>query len=992
MTTSRALTLQFYRCKAFALLTALFFSSFFNLHAQGWDKYFGGNKEDLGHAVIQTSDLGYLLIGYSESFANGPDQDLDVYAVKTDVDGTVVWEKTFDPGFTEFARSVVQTPDEGFLIAGEVSFDAVNGPFEGLLIKVSRDGKQEWVKTFSYPEEGIVGVRVNDIVLAPDGGYLMAGYVQYEDVDDDILLIKTDAEGEQEWVQFIDSGRDEQAEAAAVMGDGFVITGREDSPFPPPITFGTDIVTYRVDAAGSVLWEARVATLEEEAGNDVLVDGQGRAVVAGFIGNNRNVGIWRYDDSGALADSVVVDFFGQSDAANAIIPGPDGGYVIGGSTEVNGANVDMLIAAFDASLNLEWFNNNGDDFNTDEALGIAPTSRGGYVMVGSSGSLLNFVNDVVLTLTDANGLIHSNYIRGKVFHDIDLACDMDPGEPALKGWLVRATNAMDNEVFYSATDENGRFEIRVDTGDYILEALPLNAYWETCLPNGVNIVFEDTYDDITVNFPIQAVIPDCPLMQVDVSTPFLSNCTNIEYTVAYENTGTGDAEAGAMVSLTFDPLLTFESASLPFVVEDGVYQFDLGSVPYNEGGSFTVSTQMACEGIVEGQAAYVSARIFPDSTCLPLDPNWNGASVGVDGLCKQEEGVIEFGVSNTGTAAMSAARDFFIVEEDLVVFLTQPFELGPLEDTVVALPATGATYRIVAEQVEGHPGSLFPTKAVEGCGTNDEGTYSTGFVTQWPENDADPAASVHVDEIFEEQPEVYMTAHPKGLRDSVITAETALTYRIFFRNIGEDTLTRAVIRDTLPEELDITTVTLGASSHPVDFEVYHTGVIKATFNGLQLPVAAEGVSTSDYAYLEFQVRQRPGNSAGTVINNRAQVIFDYYAPVETNLTHHVIEALDYGALLEAIPVDIDVPDWAENATIKVYPNPASAFITLEVVGIQGAHSYQFTLLNMNGQPVRQKEVDGAQCIIHREGLPAGSYIYLVRADGEKVAAGTLIIR
>lgn len=956
------------------------------LSAQGWEKYFGGPNEDLGHAVIQTSDLGYLLVGYSESFGTPMNQDLNIYVVKTDVDGTTIWQRTYDPGITEFGRAALQTPDEGFLIAGEASFLAVNGPFQGFLLKIGPDGKEEAFTTYSEP--GVRSIRINDLIEA-ETGYLLIGYAEYEDKDDDILLIKVDENGQEEWKKIMDSGRGERANAAALVEGGYIITGREDSPFPPPITFGGDIVVYRVDSEGETVWKQVVATLEDSAGNDVVVDQAGNIVVAGFIGNNRDVGLWKYDQQGAKLDSVVVDFFGQSDEANAIIIGHDGSYIIGGSTEVDGANVDKLIASFSTDLNLQWANNTGDRINTDEALGIAPASNGGYVLIGSTGSLLNFVNRMVLTLTDAQGQIHSNRIRGRVFHDLDEACDFDVSEPRLEGWIVRATG--ENGTFFGFSDEDGRFNILVDTGAYVVEALVKNPYWSSCLPNGVNIVFDELYDDININFPMKAEVIDCPLMQVDVSTPFLANCTDIQYTIAYENIGTGPSNGDTKVELTLDPALTFESASLPFTLENDVYTFELGSVPYNEGGSFVVNTQMACSGIVQGQAAYVVAHIFPDTLCLAPDPDWTGASVTVDGQCDGDGETVEFRISNMGAAAMDMERTFFVVEEDLM-FLTQPFNLDVDEETPIELPATGATYRIIAEQVEGHPGNSFPTKAVEGCGTDTEGSYSTGFVTQWPEDDASAAISVHVDEVLGTPEAVYMGAHPKGWQDSLITAETELTYRVFFRNIGTDSLTRVVVRDTLPEELDISTITFGASSHPIETEVYHTGVVKVTFNNLELPVNSDGSSTLDYAYYEYRIKQKPGNPQGTVIENDAFIIFDYYPPQRTNTTRHVIDAPTYSDLLETIPVPVKAPEWASQAEVLAYPNPATDHITLEVKGLQGQHELDFLLLNMNGQRLRHIRNHDHQCTFDRKGMPAGNYIYLVRSEGQQVAAGTLIIR
>mgnify|MGYP006267121813 CR=1 FL=1 len=957
------------------------------LAAQGWERIYGGNSEDYGEVIIPTSDWGFLMVGYSESFANGFDQDFDIYVVKTDVDGEIVWQRTYDPAFHEIGKAALELDNGHFLIAADVSSQSNAGPFSLMLLEINADGMMQDSVSFSI--EGIPSLRANDMVATPDGGLLIVGAADYlQAKDDDILLLKISPSRTLEWHKVIDSGVGEQANAVARAGDDYVLTGRVRGEIPPPDGFGSDIVTYRVDNTGEVIWERKIITEYDEAGNDILVDDEGNIVITGFTNQGPDLITWKYDGGGEALNSEWFNFFGKGNVGESIIESPEGGYVIAGYTELNDSNVNQLILGLDKELNLLWSNDNGDVNTTDIALEVARAKSGGYVMTGWSGSSGLFVTHMTLMKTDNQGQISSNFIRGQVFHDLDIACDLDPGEPRLKGWIVRATG--EEETYYSVTDEQGRYRIRVDSGSYLVEALPRNDYWESCFLGGVNIGFNQIYDTVSLDFPLKANYIDCPLMEVDVSTPFLSNCTDIDYTVHYANEGTGDTNGEARVEVELDPSLTFESASLPFTFEGGQYVFELGNVPYNSEGSFVINTSMACDNIIEGQSALVTARIYPDTLCSPADPGWNGASVSVAGLCENNENV-SFRLANTGDAAMAAVKNYFIVEEDLM-FLSDGFDLDQDQDTVINLPANGATYRIIAEQVDGHPGNNFPTIAVEGCGTDEEGGYSTGYVAQWPENDGDAAVSIHADEILEAVPDVALVAHPKGWQDSIITAETELTYRVYFRNITQDSVVRVVVRDTLPGALDISTVTFGASSHPATFDIYDTGVVKATFENLVLPQESTGASSEDYAYFEYRVAQKPDNPVGTVIENNALVIYDYAVPVYTEPTRHVVDAPDYDELLDVIPVDIEEPEWAAGVEVVAFPNPATEFVTLQVRGLQGQHELTFTLMNLNGQPVRYLKKNNHQCTFSRANMPAGSYIYQVRADGQPIAAGTLIIR
>lgn len=953
--------------------------------AQGWEKSFGGNKEDQGLAVIQTADLGYLVIGYSESFPSFQDQDIDVYAVKTDVDGTLVWEETFDDGFTEYANAVLQAPDGAYLIAGEISFQSSSGPFEAYLLKISEQGKKQWHRSYSDPSAH--SLRINDIVAAPDGGYLLVGMAVYSspNSNEDIFLLKVDENGDEQWRKIFGTTRGEEARAAIAFENGYVLCGTEDNPQPPPIAFGGDMVVYRLDAEGETIWKRSVSTLEEEAGNDIVATQDGNFVIAGFSGNNPDVALWKYDGQGNQLWESIDDVFGGGDAANSIIELPDGSLVIAGLTEVSGVNTDFLIGKYAPGGGLMWFNHTGDVINADEAQSIAPTHDGGYVITGSAGLFLTFVNDMVLTLTDGNGDIYTNYIRGKVFYDQNENCLLNPTEPPFSGWLVRARG--EDQTYFGSTGADGNYIIRVDTGNYVVEAIPINSYWESCSPNGVNLTLTNFYDTTTVNFPIKSTNVVCPYMEVDVSTPFLAPCTEVVYTVSYANNGTTDAQS-AYVELSLDDELSLAGASLPFTFDGQLYTFELGDVPFNSSGSFTVNTLMACEGIAMGQAGLVMAHIYPDTICTAPDPNWDGASIIVEGQCVNDS--LDFRIRNIGQEPMSESKNYFIVEEDVVVFLQQ-FQLNPDQEVPVRFKGDGATYRVVAEQSEGHPGNSYPTVAIEGC-VEDGQPYSTGFLGQFPEDELNPSVSIQVNEVMADMQEVALLRHPKGLRDSVIAADMDITYRFVFRNLGNDTISRVVIRDTLPTALDPGAVIPGASSHPYSLEVYHTGVIKLTFDDIQLPMDPSGNEPASYGFVELRLGQKPGNPLGTVVENRGTVIFDYYPPIQTNAVRHVIEVDSLEVLIDFLPTDIAEPGAEPGLRVKAYPNPFVDFVTLEVEGWPAGKKLEFTLFNANGQLIQYDEVREGAYTFRRRAMPAGTYFYSLKSEGKLVGSGSLIVR
>lgn len=81
-----------------------------------WTKTYGGPGNDVGNSVKQTSDGGYIIAGYTDSYGVGGQ---DVWLLKTDINGDTLWTKTYGGSCNDRANSVQQTFDGGYIIAGE---------------------------------------------------------------------------------------------------------------------------------------------------------------------------------------------------------------------------------------------------------------------------------------------------------------------------------------------------------------------------------------------------------------------------------------------------------------------------------------------------------------------------------------------------------------------------------------------------------------------------------------------------------------------------------------------------------------------------------------------------------------------------------------------------------------------------------------------------------------------------------------------------------
>ena len=196
---------------------------------------YGTAGEDFANSMIQTNDGGYVIAG--SGFAN---------LVKTDSNGNQQWTNTYGV----WATSIVETTDGGYAIAGWThSFGA--GGADACLIKTDSAGNMVWNKTYGGASDDLVG----SVVETDEGGYAIAGSSGSAGIWSDAWLIKTDGSGNHQWNKTYGGASNDHASSVVQTNDGgYAIAG-----------YTWSIVAYKD------FWLAKVAPTEYTPAVDVTI-------------------------------------------------------------------------------------------------------------------------------------------------------------------------------------------------------------------------------------------------------------------------------------------------------------------------------------------------------------------------------------------------------------------------------------------------------------------------------------------------------------------------------------------------------------------------------------------------------------------------------------------------------------------------------------------------------------------------------------------------
>ena len=343
-------------------------------------KTFGGENEDVGYSVQQTTDGGYIIVGYTNSYGSG---SYDVLLLKTDSDGNELWMQTYGEGYDDKGYSI-ETVDDGFVIAG-YTYSFNSNSYDMLLIKTNMFGDVLWSRTYGGTGTD-KGYSVQK-TFNPDG-FIVTGYSEAESTGFDMFLVKTDPEGNQEWSKTYGStGIDKGYSVQQTSDGGFILSGVTTGEF------GFDVRVIKTYPNGDVDWNKVFGNTLNDIGFSVDQTDDG-FIVVGYteifgsgdedilllkINNDGNQGWERTFGGNGIDHGYTVNMI-------------DGGFMIIGFTESFGAgNKDVWLIKTNTNGNQEWERTFGGN-NIDHGYSVEETDDDGFIITGYTKSEDNNVD------------------------------------------------------------------------------------------------------------------------------------------------------------------------------------------------------------------------------------------------------------------------------------------------------------------------------------------------------------------------------------------------------------------------------------------------------------------------------------------------------------------------------------------------------------------------------------------------------------------------
>lgn len=350
----------------------------------------GGTGSDISSSSIQTNDGGFIFTGSTNSFGAGLN---DIYVIKVDNSGNIVWTRTIGGPDSDIAPSIIQTSDNGFVLTGSTtSFGA--GQTDLVVVKLSSTGILTWFKTIG----GVNSETGSSICETSDGGFAVSGHTSsYGAGADDIYVLKFNASGNLQWNKVIGGGALERTYSIITSNDGgYVVCGQTQS-------YGAganDAILLKIDINGNLQWCKTFGTSQGEVATRVIQSVDGGFVITCHTGQNQtNQCLAKVNSSGEVQWQNYITAASGFGTNMSCIQSLDSGFLMSGFTNLGAGSRDFYLAKFNMAGTFQWMKTIGST-GFDIATSLIQSSDGSITISGYTNSYGSGNNDMYIVKLD----------------------------------------------------------------------------------------------------------------------------------------------------------------------------------------------------------------------------------------------------------------------------------------------------------------------------------------------------------------------------------------------------------------------------------------------------------------------------------------------------------------------------------------------------------------------------------------------------------------
>lgn len=361
-----------------------------------WQRTIGGTNHDQSNCIIMTNDGGFAAAGYTYSFAAGYE---DMYIVKCTASGSILWTKTIGGVNSDAARSIIQTSDGGYAIAGD-TYDYSSTTADWLIIRLDAAGNIQWTRTINRAAYDYAC----SIVQTNDGGFAISGVSATGGVfSGDMYVVKLSSAGNHLWSKTYGGTHDEVAYTIIKTSDGGLAFAGYSNSFGSYNVFNF----IKTDSLGNIQWNrligasgtgSHIYSIKQTTDGGYVLAGEHTPTGTG----NYDMYIVKLNSSGTIEWTRTVIGTGY-DMANSVIQTIDGSYILAGYTNSYGAGGnDMYIAKLNNIGVLQWSKTVGET-GDEQALYVVNSNDGGFITAGYTASFGSGGKDIFIVKFDAAG-------------------------------------------------------------------------------------------------------------------------------------------------------------------------------------------------------------------------------------------------------------------------------------------------------------------------------------------------------------------------------------------------------------------------------------------------------------------------------------------------------------------------------------------------------------------------------------------------------------